>query len=856
MAAITSQQPVIPVDVDQVHNQAAKDFSDEVELMQYMRPNRWLAIDFGGYRAIRCNWVVFGIASLFLWIVTICTLTVLDEAGNSKPVAEFDIWKSWIAQNFDWFYVGSQTVWVIFIVWLAVSKYGNIKLGKDHEKPEHSNIAYFAMLFACGIAVGVYYWGVSEPIYYYRGGKLYKPGFYNDDQRAQQAMTVLFFHWGVHAWVCYLAVAVVLALVSYRWDMPMTIRSAFYPLIGNTVYGPVGDLIDSLSMACTTFGVCTSLGFGATSIAHGFYRVNKATGQNSIPKVGDPGSIDWQIGIIWVITCIATISVVLGLHRGIKKLSVFTFALGCFTLTCLLFLDNTWFLLNNYVQSLGHYIQWVIQLSFETDTWQMLSHQFTESSSQLWDAQNNKLLDPIVAATNQTFGNPEEYFGSHPNWWIESWTIFYWGWWISWAPFVGTFIARISRGRTVREVVAYVLLAPCIYSFLWLSIYGGLGIKMERVAELALNVKPDVDAGTIDCAAMGYVGGEPVSDNAIKLAELGQFALACRNHDDRLYDMLAPYGHSMHIFLMVLNIVGLTLYFVTSSDSGSMIDDLLSAGGLYGAPPVQKIYWAATEGALATALLAGGGAKALGALQAVSIIAGFPYTLAICMMCTSIYRVVLWDTKDPEMRAKTRFITGLFDFSEGFQPADAPANAPGVGERLFSLIVNTPMPFYGLHSMNTKIYGTMWGAAHTAGQASFLTIWLALLIAETSDPNASFIAWTFYICFVVWETGILIQARSTYNVWGLAIEDFFKCLIMPMFVASQLELQAKYGDAQVAAEGKYVEYPTQTIAVPQQQIVFASGVPMQPEMMMSSPLQAVAPEYQQQAPIFYSQPMA
>mmetsp|Transcript_31939 Transcript_31939/g.75873 ORF Transcript_31939/g.75873 Transcript_31939/m.75873 type:complete len:400 (+) Transcript_31939:1460-2659(+) len=397
---------------------------------------------------------------------------------------------------------------------------------------------------------------------------------------------------------------------------------------------------------------------------------------------------------------------------------------------------------------------------------------------------------------------------------------------------------------------------------------------MERLCELALNVKPDVDNGTIDCAAMGYEADAsgrvvPVSPQAIALAGLGQYSIACRVHEDRLWDMLSAYGNEMFIFLALLNLVGLTLYFVTSSDSGSMINDLLSSGGHYGSPPLQKIYWAFTEGALATALLAGGGPKAVGALQAVSIIAGFPYTLLICLMCTALYRLVLWDQKDPEMLSKTRFITGLFDFSEGFMPTDALEGGPGVSERATSLAICIFFPFVGLHAMHQKLYGSTMAMVHTGGQAAFLAIWLGCLIGETSSPYSSYIGWCFYISFAVWETVVLMEARARYNVWGISIEDFFKCMTMPMFVASQLELQAKYVDLYEASEPTAEEVPkgTSTHSEPvyfqqpyvlptQQNFVFAQGGPTQQQQGSQQPMMYAPQQNFEQQPqqVYMSQP--
>ena len=329
-------------DIRRCDEHPVADFTDEAELFRFVRASRWVSVDFAGRRVLRLNWVVTALAVVVLWGFSISALVAPDDT-----LAQAAKWQSWVTQNFAWLYIGTQNVWAFFLLYVAFSKYGKLKLGRENERPEFGDISWFAMLFSCGIGVGVYYWGVSEPMYYYRGGALNKIPVLNDDDRAQMAIFTTLFHWGLHGWCPYIIVAVALGLVCYRWNMPLTMRSAFYPLLGHLVYSPLGDFIDALSIACTTFGVCTSLGFGVDAIAAGLGKLDgsfKNTAEN-------------QIWLVWVITVFATVSISLGLHRGIQTLANFTFSVGLLVVFSLLFMDNTWFLLNSFVQSVGHYFQ-------------------------------------------------------------------------------------------------------------------------------------------------------------------------------------------------------------------------------------------------------------------------------------------------------------------------------------------------------------------------------------------------------------------------------------------------------------------------------------------------------------------
>mmetsp|Transcript_11529 Transcript_11529/g.31111 ORF Transcript_11529/g.31111 Transcript_11529/m.31111 type:complete len:820 (-) Transcript_11529:328-2787(-) len=763
----------------------------EEHVVSFLRPGRWFKMDLpGGYPLFRFNMIVTGIASTMLWCFVIgCAV---DSAGAS---AIFGNGNRWITQNFTWFYIGTNDVWAIFFVWLCFSKYASIKLGKDdNEKPEFSDAAWFAMLFTCGVAIGMFTFGVSEPMYYYRAGygnRLNKTPVDNDDQRAQQALTVTLFHWGIHGYVPYVVTALAMGLPAYRWGLPLTLRTAFYPLVGDLVKGFLGDLIDAISIACTTFGVCTSLGLGAQTITAGLNKLD--------PSIVN--GTDVQVAVVWVITVLATGSVAAGLKAGIKNLSFVAFAIGMFLILASMMFDNPWFLLNSYVQSIGHYLQYgFFQLGFECDTWEQLNISFKRTGSTPNDQimqyyGGDKSIIAQVEAAGLTFADPDDYFASHHSSFIDWWTIFYWGWWISWSPFVGMFIAKISRGRTVREIIIGALFAPVTFVFLWLVVFGSLGIKMERVAELALGVQPDIYNGSVDCAAMGYVGGEPVGEKAKALADLGYYALACRPHSTRTYDIFEPYGDTgLVTFMWVMIIIGLTLYFITSSDSGSMVDDVLAAGGLKEPPLTQKIYWAFTEGATCTALLTAGGANALRALQSASIIAGFPYTFAICFMCTSIMRSLKIEAGEEDIFTLTRWNTGLLDFFDGYAAPEKPGAlvcSTPVGTRWLIVLRNFVFPPIGVYNVVSTIGTPTEANVNAAGCAALWLTWIALLIADMQAEAVAIIGWCLYIAVLAQVAVLKTRVRTMYKVYGNGAEDIIASGFVPFFVLTQLELHLK-----------------------------------------------------------------
>jgi choline/glycine/proline betaine transport protein len=456
-----------------------------------------------------------------------------------------------IVDGLGWYYVLLIAAFVAFSLWMGVSRFGDIRLGRDDEKPEFGLGSWFAMLFSAGMGIGLVFWGVAEPLNHFAAPR---PGFEGDEaETARHAMTQTFVHWGVHAWAIYVVAGLALAYAVHRKGRPVSIRWALEPLLGDRVRGRLGDVIDITAVVGTLFGVATSLGFGVAQIGAGLEFVGLA---------GDGGSVPLQIGLIVVITAIATTSVVSGVGRGIKWLSNINMGLAGVVLLFVLVAGPTVFLLREFVQNFGDYLQNVLQLTFDVSA----------------------------------------YRGGEGEAWQSAWTTFYWGWWISWAPFVGVFIARISRGRTIREFVAGVLIVPTLITFLWFSVLGGSGLYRQL-----------------------FGAGDLVAEDGTVGTETSLFTLL---------DGLP--GGSIVVGLALLLIV---TFFVTSSDSGSLVVDMLSSGGDPNPPTWSRIVWAALEGLVAAALLTVG-AGGLGALQTASIITALPFSVVMVFMAVALVKAL------------------------------------------------------------------------------------------------------------------------------------------------------------------------------------------------------------------------
>ncbi|MEO0823657.1 MAG: BCCT family transporter [Pseudomonadota bacterium] len=497
---------------------------------------------------------VFLISGLSIVAFVFYALALPEQAE-----AIFGALRPWLTSTFDWFFLGAANIFVIFCLVLIVSPWGGVRLGGKDATPDYSYIGWFAMLFAAGMGIGLMFFGVLEPAYYFgtpwgdaplgavrpfdEDGALVAA---NVAEARRMALAATSYHWALHPWAIYAIVALALALFTYNKGLPLTIRSAFYPIFGERVWGWTGHIIDTLAVFATLFGLATSLGFGATQANAGLEYI-----------YGVPNNVTVQVILITAITAVALISVMRGLDGGVKVLSEINMGLAFLLLIFVLFTAGAVGILSEFGKGLVAYVQEVVPLSMP--------------------------------------------FGREDDGYREGWTAFYWAWWISWSPFVGMFIARISRGRTVREFIICVLLIPSLVCLLWMAVFGGAAIN-DMIAN------PDTSAVKAN-----------VIDNYSP--ELSLFAM--------LESLpLAAITSTLGIILVIV-------FFVTSSDSGSLVIDTITAGGKVDAPVSQRVFWCTFEGAVAIALLIGGG---LASLQAMVISTGLPFTVVLLLMCWAILR--------------------------------------------------------------------------------------------------------------------------------------------------------------------------------------------------------------------------
>ncbi len=453
----------------------------------------------------------------------------------------FNAVQSWLITNVGWFYMGAVATFFIFVLYLAFSRFANIKLGPDDSEPDYTYLSWFAMLFSAGMGIGLLFFGVAEPITHFMTPPLGEGG---DVEAARNAMQITFFHWGLQAWAIYIIVGLSLAYFAFRHDLPLTIRSTLYPLIGDRIHGPIGHAVDIFAVLGTMFGVATSLGLGVMQVN---------AGMNYL--FGIPVSTTVQVLLISAITAMATISVVAGLDAGIKRLSVCNLILALVLMIFILIAGPTVLLLNSYIQNIGMYLSNMVEMTLTL-------------------------------------------YAYEPTGWIGDWTLFYWAWWISWSPFVGMFIARISRGRTIKEFIIGVLLVPTGFTFMWLSLFGNTALHMELThagAGIAEAVQNDIPTAIF--------------------VLLEQMPLATMTS-------------------LVTTVLVIT-FFVTSSDSGSLVIDIITSGGAEEPPVWQRIFWAVSEGVVASILLIVGG---LTALQTAALTSALPFSFVILVICYGLYK--------------------------------------------------------------------------------------------------------------------------------------------------------------------------------------------------------------------------
>ena len=516
--------------------------------------------------------VVFPIALVIIALFIAVTIGLGDQASAAYTWL-FDF----IGANFGWFYLLVVNVFIVVLLFFAFSKYGNIKIGGVEAEKEFNDFSWMAMLFSAGMGIGLMFFSVSEPLYYFQTPPAFFGAEAGTGSAAAAGIAQTFFHWGFHPWAVYGLVGLGLAFFSFNRGLPLTFRSIFWPLLGERIYGWPGHVIDLVTVFATLFGLATSLGLGVAQVNTGLsYVGGEMLGVVSIPS----GTIP-QVVLIGGITAIATMSVAAGLDGGVKRLSTLNLYLMFALLIFLVIVGPTVYVFGAWVEGLGAYFGNILSLGFFTGT-----------------------LGPAGNATP------------------TAWTVFYWGWWIAWSPFVGMFIARISKGRTVREFVLGVLFLPSLFSTLWLSVFGGSALNNALVGNGA--------------ALETY---NEVGQTVAMFAMLEQYPLGA------ISGLLAT--------LLVIT------FFVTSSDSGSLVIDHLTSGGKHDVPKVQRIFWAITEGAVAAILLVGGG---LTALQTAAITTGLPFAVILCLMCYTVY---LGLSNEYEILESEEFAQTIEDLAEG-----------------------------------------------------------------------------------------------------------------------------------------------------------------------------------------------
>ncbi|WP_439887240.1 BCCT family transporter [Pseudomonas sp. MBLB4123] len=498
---------------------------------------------------------------------------VLFAGANSELAGSlFGATRSWIEGIFGWYYLVAMVFFILVCCVLVFTRYGGVRLGDDDSRPEFSNFAWFAMLFSAGIGIGILFFGVAEPIFYLDNSGAF--GYPNnpyadmagataiDHARAVDALRVTYFHWGFHGWAVYAIVGMALAYFAYRKKLPLALRSALHPFIGDRIYGPIGHVVDLFGVLGCVFGIATSLGLGVSQMAVGLERL-----------IGvDPGTTT-QLVLIALISIVSILSALSGVGRGIKIISEWNIVISALVVAFFLFGGPTTWLLSMFGESVGSYLGNFMQMG-------------------LWF--------------------PEE---EGPAAWQNGWTVFYWGWWLAWAPFVGLFIARISRGRTLREFVLGVLFVPTFIIFVWLGIFGGAALYQE------LN------------AAGGAGSGE-----LVKLVNAWNLPAALFSAADGI----AGTG-AMGWILSAMLVFLLLSWFVTSSDSGTLVLTTILSLGNQEPPKLFRIFWGSVIGCVAGVLLVAGG---LNALQTANIAAALPLSVVILLMTFGVLKSLVMDSSE------------------------------------------------------------------------------------------------------------------------------------------------------------------------------------------------------------------
>lgn len=563
---------------------------------------------------------------------------------GDRVAARFGLLTGWVARNLGWFYIVAVSALLIFLLALAISRYGNIRLGADDSRPDYSNVTWFTMLFAAGIGTILMFWGVAEPISHFAHPPM--EGVQSGSaQAASDAMTIALYHFGLHTWTIFALPGLAIGYFAYRHNLPMRISSVFYPLLGDKAFGPWGWGVDVIAVLGTLFGVATSLGLGTLQLNSGL---------NYLFGVPSTGVV--QAVLITIIAGTAAISVALGLEKGVRRLSQINILLAVVLLAFVLVVGPTVFIAEGVVQSVGSYLSALPSLAFWTET-------FNDSD------------------------------------WQRQWTLFYWAWTITWAPYVGIFIARISRGRTIREFVCGVLFAPTAFTLLWFGIFGLSAIQVEMDGQIALAEQVQRDPSV---AIFAFLEAFPLPGIA-----------------------------------SALSVVIIIIFFTTSSDSASLVIDMLTRRDDQPSLVRQRIFWAAAQGVIAAVLLLAGG---LNALQNVITSLGLPFCILLIFMAVALFNALRADYRGYSM---DELVRGKV-FPEVVATSEAKQENDHVSES-----VDRPMPCACIAGAEEgapsgKPIELVNGCDRLSPQVLIKTFWLP--VENDVNPNASAITKSNYRC--------------------------------------------------------------------------------------------------------------
>ncbi|MGL4414913.1 BCCT family transporter [Roseinatronobacter monicus] len=508
---------------------------------------------------LRTNVTIFfwsaGLMIVFLLALVIAPVAIGDFFAGAR---------SWVVTNLGWFFILGVNIWLIFLIWVAFSRFGNIRLGPADSAPEYSNLSWFTMLFAGGIGTVLMFWGVAEPILHFSSPP-YAETEPHSVEAAREAMGFSLYHLGLHTWTIFTLPGLAFAYFIYRYDLPVRVSSVFYPFLKEGIHGPIGKAIDIAAILGTLFGVAVSIGLGTSQINAGLTEL-----------IGVPDSVTSKVIIIIVLTAVATTSIVVGLDKGVKFLSNINIGMATGLMLFVLITGSTVFLLRGIIETVGIYASNIFPMAF-------------------WN-------DMMASYTN------DDGWG-----WQGGWTVFYWAWTVTWSPFIGIFVARISKGRTIREFVLGVLLAPSLFTLVWFAIFGWSAMEIDGIGAAARD-------------ALGANAGQ-IAEAVGRGPEFAMFAFFENYPATQLIQGLA--------------VVIVAIFFATSSDSASLVVDMLCTGDTEPGPVRQRVFWGVSEGAVAAMLIVLAGEAGLVALQQVITVVGLPIFILVFAMLFALLKALL-----------------------------------------------------------------------------------------------------------------------------------------------------------------------------------------------------------------------